>query len=457
MAFDSLIFILYFLPLTLFMYYISNVRYKNLILLIASIFFYIWGSSKTVVIIFISIIINYFLGYLLHKLQKNRRAILYLGVSFNVIILIYYKYMNFFIGNFNRLIGSNHSLLKLMIPLGISYITFQQISYIVDIYRDKEAFENNFINYALYAIFFPKIIAGPITKYSLIKEDIKKREYNDELFKEGIYRFSLGLSKKVLISNTLALVSNKIFAIDPQLLGFNISFLGMITYTLQIYFDFSGYTDMAIGIAKMFSINLPENFDKPYKAKGFIDFWRRWHITLSSFLRDYIYIPLGGNRVSKKRLIFNTFILFLISGFWHGANFTFIAWGIYHGLFVIIEKLGAKKIHKVLPDFVSEVITFILVAIGWVFFRADGLRYSLKYLRNLLNPTNIVPLGTLDIGTYSKFWFVFILSLIMVFTPKLKENKILSMMSKPFSIIILIYSIAVITTGSFMPFIYLNF
>ncbi|MBB6713513.1 MBOAT family O-acyltransferase [Clostridium gasigenes] len=457
MSFDSLIFILYFLPLTLFMYYISKAKYRNLILLITSIFFYIWGASQTIVIIFISIVFNYSFGYLLDKFEKHKKTILYLGISFNIIILIYYKYTNFFIMNYNKVTDSNHELLKLLIPLGISYITFQQISYIVDIYRKTVIFENNFINYSLYVIFFPKIIAGPITKYSLINENIKHREYNDNLFKEGIFRFSLGLGKKVLISNVLSIVANKIFAIDPHLLGFNISLLGMITYTLQIYFDFSGYTDMAIGIAKMFSINLPENFDKPYKSKGFIDFWRRWHITLSSFLRDYIYIPLGGNRVSKNRLIFNTFILFLISGFWHGASFTFIVWGIYHGFFVIIEKLGANKLYKILPSFISELITFLLVAVGWVFFRADSLRYALNYIFALIDPRKIVPLSNLDIGIDNKFWFIFILSLIIVFMPKIKENKTFLVISKIFSIIILIYSIAVITTGSFMPFIYLKF
>ena len=462
MAFDSLIFILYFLPITLFMYYISKEKYRNFILLVESIIFYIWGGSQTLVIILISIVFNYLFGYLIYEYKKYKKSILYIGVSFNILILIYYKYTDFFISNYNSLTSSNHTLLKLIVPLGISYITFQQISYIVDIYRKTVPFENNFINYALYITFFPKIIAGPITKYSSIKDNINHREYSDDLFKEGAFRFSLGLGKKVLISNTLAIIANKIFAIDPNLLGFNISFLGMITYTLQLYFDFSGYTDMAIGIAKMFSINLPENFNKPYKSKGFIDFWRRWHISLSGFLRDYIYIPMGGSRVSKNRLIFNTLTLFFISGFWHGANFTFIIWGLYHGLFIVIERLGASKIYKVLPSFISEVITFLLVGIGWIFFRADNLKYALKYILSLIDIRHITPIISFNLEIDTKFWIILVLAIIIVFTPKLQDqeifqNKIYSIISKVFSIMVLIYSIAVITTGSFMPFIYLNF
>lgn len=459
MSFNSLIFILNFLPLTLLSYYLVKEKYKNLILLIASIVFYIWGSSETIVIILISIICNYFLGYIVHKFDKYKKFLLYCSISFNLIILIYYKYTNFFIDTYNNISDSNLALIKLIVPLGISYITFQQISYIVDIYRQKIVFDNNFINYALYAIFFPKIIAGPITQYHLLNENIKNRKYNDNTFKEGILRFSIGLGKKVIISSALETVANNIFNMSPSLLGFNISFLGMITYTLQIYFDFSGYTDMAIGVAKMFSINLPENFNKPYKAKGFTDFWRRWHITLSNFLRDYLYFPLGGSRVPKTRAIINTLIVFLVSGFWHGASFTFIIWGLYHGVFIVIEKLGVNKIYKILPNFISEIITFLLVAVGWIFFRAENLKYALEYIFSLLTPLNIVPINSLDIGVDMKFWFIFIIALILVFIPKItpKENSVLEILYKLFSIIILIYSISIITTGNFMPFIYLTF
>lgn len=457
MSFNSLIFILYFLPLTLLIYYVSNEKYRNLILLLASTIFFLWSSSQSFIVILISIAINYLLGYLLFKSEKYRKAILIFGLIFNIFLLMYYKYSNFFITNFNTYLKTNISLLNLIVPLGISYITFQQISFIVDIYKDKTSFKNNLIDYCLYILFFPKLIAGPITKYSQINDSLINRKYSDNTFNKGIYRFSIGLGKKIIISSTLETVANNIFSLSPSSLGFNLSWLGMITYTLQIYFDFSGYSDMAIGLANMFSISLPENFNKPYQAKGFKDFWKRWHISLSSFLRDYIYIPLGGNRVSKKRMLLNSFIVFLISGFWHGANFTFITWGIYHGLFVIIENIGFSKIYSKLPSMVSKVITFILISIGWVFFRSENLSYAFKFIKELFNFNNIASLNIINVDF--KFLFIFILALILIFLPKIdiNKNKILFLLSRIFSLIILIYSISIITTGSFMPFIYLSF
>ncbi len=446
-----------FLPLTLLVYYLCKEKYRNAVLLLASIIFFLWGSSQTILIIIVSLFINYLIGYALSKRLKRNKTIVALGVIFNVLLLVYYKYSNFFINTFNQTLGTNLTLLKLIVPLGVSYITFQQISFIVDIYKDKVKFDNNIIDYSLYILFFPKLIAGPITQYHNIQDSLVKRSYSDAIFNDGIYRFSIGLGKKIIISSILEMAANNIFELPAEALSFNITWIGMITYTLQIYFDFSGYTDMAIGVAKMFSITLPENFNKPYKAKGFEDFWRRWHITLSSFLRDYIYIPLGGNRVSKKRALFNTLVIFLISGFWHGANFTFIIWGLYHGIFVILEKLGLKKLYKILPSLISQFLTFILVGIGWIFFRADNLAYGFDFIKNMFNFSGNIRIYGL--GLDFKFWVILTLALILVFIPKLniKKNKISLMLGRSFSLLILIYSISIITTGSFMPFIYFNF
>ena len=462
MSFNSLIFILFFLPLILFLYYIIKDKYKNLVLLLGSIVFYSFSSTKTLLITFISILVNYFIGITINK-SKYKKHILFIGVLFNILILIYYKYVNFFVSSFNNFLGQyiniKFSPLSLLIPLGLSYITFQQISYIVDIYRDSET-NINFLDYCLYILFFPKIISGPIIQFKDVKSNFKFREYTDDSMNDGIYRFAIGLGKKIIIASTLQNVVDKIFALDPNTLPMSLAWLGIIAYTMQIYFDFSGYTDMAIGIAKMFCFNLPENFNKPYLSKSIGEFWRRWHITLSNFLRDYIYIPLGDNKVSRSRMLINTMIVFSLSGIWHGANFTFIIWGFHHGFWVIIEKLGFKKFLNKLPNALSQSITFIIVSIGWVFFRSDNVKYAVKYIKTLFNPFAINRvLDTSFLGLDKKFFLILLIALLITLIPKIKiiKSDINTFANKCFSLIILVYSIAIVTTGSFKPFIYFKF
>lgn len=462
MSFNSLIFILFFLPLILFLYYIIKDKYKNLVLLLGSIVLYSFSSTKTLLIIFISIIVNYFIGITINK-SKYKKHVLFIGILFNILILIYYKYVNFFVSSFNNFLGQyiniKFSPLSLLIPLGLSYITFQQISYIVDIYRDSET-NINFLDYCLYILFFPKIISGPIIQFKDVKSNFKFREYTDDSINDGIYRFAIGLGKKIIIASTLQNVVDKIFALDPNTLPMSLAWLGIIAYTMQIYFDFSGYTDMAIGIAKMFCFNLPENFNKPYLSKSIGEFWRRWHITLSNFLRDYIYIPLGGNKVSRSRMLINTMIVFSLSGIWHGANFTFIIWGFYHGFWVIIEKLGFKKFLNKLPNALSQSITFIIVSIGWVFFRSGNVKYAVKYIKTLFNPFAINRvLDTSFLGLDKKFFLILLIALLITLIPKIKiiKSDINTFANKCFSLIILVYSIAIVTTGSFKPFIYFKF
>lgn len=462
MSFNSLIFILFFLPLILFLYYIIKDKYKNLVLLLGSIVFYSFSSTKTLLIIFISILVNYFIGITINK-SKYKKHVLFIGILFNILILIYYKYVNFFVSSFSNFLGQyiniKFSPLSLLIPLGLSYITFQQISYIVDIYRDSET-NINFLDYCLYILFFPKIISGPIIQFKDVKSNFKFREYTDDSMNDGIYRFAIGLGKKIIIASTLQNVVDKIFALDPNTLPMSLAWLGIIAYTMQIYFDFSGYTDMAIGITKMFCFNLPENFNKPYLSKSIGEFWRRWHITLSNFLRDYIYIPLGGNKVSRSRMLINTMIVFSLSGIWHGANFTFIIWGFYHGFWVIIEKLGFKKFLNKLPNALSQSITFIIVSIGWVFFRSDNVKYAVKYIKTLFNPFAINRvLDTSFLGLDKKFFLILLIALLITLIPKIKiiKSDINTFANKCFSLIILVYSIAIVTTGSFKPFIYFKF
>lgn len=443
----------------LLIYYVVKDKYKNLVLLLGSIIFYSFTSTRALLTVFICIFINYFFGVLINNSKHYKKYILFLGVLFNILVLIYYKYTNFFISSFNDFSGQALTPLSLLIPLGLSYITFQQISYIVDIYRDGDT-TITFLDYSLYILFFPKIISGPITQFKDIKGDLKLRNYDDDSMNDGIYRFSIGLGKKIIIASTLQNVADSIFVLDPNTLSLPIAWLGMITYTMQIYFDFSGYTDMAIGVAKMFCFNFPENFNKPYISKSIGEFWRRWHITLSSFLRDYVYIPLGGSRCSKRRMLINTMIIFFLSGFWHGANFTFIVWGLYHGFFVAIEKLGFKKFLDKLPSLLSQGITFIIIAIGWVFFRACDINYGLKYIKTLFNPFAINKAFDIStLGLDNKFFLVLLISLLITLLPRIKliKGNINIFTNKVFSLIILVYSISIVTTGSFMPFIYFKF
>lgn len=464
MSFNSIIFILFFLPAMLFFYYTIKDQYKNLTLLIGSVLFLLWAGTKPFLILLTALTINYIVGLLLNNL-KSKKIILTFGILLNISFLIFYKYSNFFIDSYNKYLstGKDISLLNIIVPLGISYITFQQISYIVDIYLEKIENKVSYLDYALYILYFPKIIAGPITNYQQINTSLKEKKYSDYRFNYGIYRFTIGLSKKVIIASTLQDFVDKTFSVSPFNLGTALCWIAMIAYSLQIYFDFSGYTDMALGISEMFLFKLPENFNKPYSASSINDFWKRWHISLTSFLRNYIYIPLGGNRKGKKRALLNTFIVFIISGFWHGANFTFLLWGAYHGILIIIEKLGFEKILNKFSKVITIPFVFLLVSIGWVFFRADNISYALSLIKNLF----IFNAGSSSIELSFKFILILIIGLIIcmlpsitqlnnIFNPILNTKKVTISM-KITSLLLFIYSLGIIASGSFKPFIYFNF
>lgn len=466
MSFNSIIFIFYFLPITLLLYHLSSKKLKNTVVLVASLIFYAWGSVYTLHIIALTIIVNYLFGLAIENYKSNKKSILWLGIICNVGILTYYKYTNFFINSFNDILGKKLNLtisnLNLQVIIGLSYIIFQCISYLVDVYRQDEKAVKNFIDFSMYITLFPKLIAGPILKFKDFAYQLKNRNHSLDKFADGIHRFCLGLGKKVLIATTLEIAANKFFSTQPYMLGVGYAWLGMITYTLQIYYDFSGYTDMAIGMSKMFGFDLPENFNKPYTATSISDFWKRWHISLTSFLRDYIYIPLGGNRKGRFRSYLNTFIVFFISGFWHGAKFTFIVWGIYHGVIMIIEKLFLGKVLKRLPKFICQIYAFIAAAVGWVFFTSPDLKYSLSYIKALIIPK--IPQHNLEYYSIdNKFIFIIILAFIMAIIPKLKvttlkdNGEVALSLKAIFSLVIFILSVASITTGTFLPFIYLKF
>ena len=402
MLFNSYIFVLVFLPITLIGYFMLNKINQNTIskifLIVMSLYFYAYFNYSYLIIILTSILFNYVIGKLLHKItNKNYRIIcLIMGLVFNIGVLFYFKYYDFFISNINYLLHTDFNLKHLLLPLGISFFTFQQLSYVIDCYKNT-ADEYPFVDYALFVTFFPQLIAGPIVLHSETIPQFNNKEnhrFKPSNMNKGLYAFSLGMAKKVLVADTLGLLVNDGFA-NIQGLGTIMAMIVMLSYTLQIYFDFSGYCDMAYGLGLMFNIEIPMNFNSPYKAIDIQDFWRRWHITLSRFLTTYIYIPLGGSRKGKLRTYINTMIVFFISGLWHGANYTFIIWGLMHGIAMCINRF-IKPYAKSVPNFIKWFINFVFINITWIFFRADTLNDAWLFIKELFNPNNNIDVTMLS-------------------------------------------------------------
>lgn len=393
MVFSSVIFLCFFLPVVLFLYFLSDRKYKNSILLIASIFFYSWGGPKFIFAILITTALDFILANQIYRSKKYKLLFLILSLSLNVSLLFYFKYSNFFIDNINTFfswLGMSQfaSVAEIILPIGISFYTFESITYSVDVYRGQHKPLNRFFDYLLYILFFPKLIAGPIIRYHEIEEQLTNRFDSDNINNKinGLFRFFIGLAKKVLIANVLAEQADKIFALPLSDLDTMTAWSGALLYTFQIYFDFSGYSDMALGLALVFGFKLSENFNNPYISKSITEFWRRWHITLGNWMKNYLYIPLGGNKVkSKYRLFFNLWLVFVCSGFWHGANWTFIVWGIFHGALLIMDRLFYLKLSEKIPSFISVGITFILVVIGWVVFRSETISQAMSYLKMMFS------------------------------------------------------------------------
>lgn len=392
MVFSSIIFIFYFLPVFLCLYLIAGKRFKNPLILIASIFFYAWGAPRFIFIILGTTAIDFYIVKAMYASEKKalRRALLCLSLSVNLGLLFYFKYSNFFIENVNvilqRMGGSSIKWIKLVLPIGISFYTFETLTYVIDVYRRVHKPLKNFWDYQLYIILFPKLIAGPIIRYHDFADQIYDHtlhETNDNRMR-GIYRFFIGLGKKVLIANALGAAADTIFAIPHNELSTFTAWAGAISYTFQIYFDFSGYSDMAIGLGLFMGFRFPENFNNPYTARSITDFWRKWHITLGTWMRNYLYIPLGGNRKSKGRTYLNLWLVFLASGLWHGAAWGFVIWGAYHGCFLVIERVFLEK-HLKRVGKLAVIYSFFVVMIGWVFFRLESFNLSVGYLRRMFS------------------------------------------------------------------------
>ncbi len=462
MIFSSTLFLFIFLPATLMIYYAIPKKYimaKNVVLLIASLLFYAWGEPRNVLLMLISIFVNYIFGLFLDAYERLavRRTVVWISVVFNLGMLFFFKYFNFV---------TNNRFDPIALPIGISFFTFQIMSYTIDVYRKNVPAQSNVLKLALYISLFPQLIAGPIVRYIDVANELTSRTYDVDSVFRGVTRFTVGLAKKVIISNTVAQLADQIFELDPTGISAATAWLGAIAYTLQIYFDFSGYSDMAIGMGDMLGFHFCENFNYPYISASVQDFWRRWHISLSTWFKDYLYIPLGGNRRGNLRTYLNLLIVFACTGFWHGASFNFLAWGLYHGFFLVIERIGLRKLLNRLPRAVGRFYTMVVVIVGWVLFRADTLSVAWQYICSMFRFTDW---GWIRAVSQLEGYSLLILVLGIVFSipwvPKLK-SKILAMdggevavslLGGTFSIVFLALSIFCLTGSDYNPFIYFRF
>ena len=399
MVFSSTIFLCVYLPLVLLGYYICPKKGRNLFLLIVSLVFYAWGEPKYVFLMIFSILVNYIFGRLMDKHRENKKRLklmLVLSVVIDIGLLSVFKYTDFIITNVNAIFGANFDLLNIALPIGISFYTFQAMSYTIDVYRNDVRVQKNLIDFGMYITMFPQLIAGPIVRYADVQDQLAERSVTTADFFEGVMRFVVGLGKKVLLANQMGAVWSDIYALGGDVSAL-MAWTGAIAYTFQIYFDFSGYSDMAIGLGRMFGFKFPENFRYPYQSVSITDFWRRWHITLSTWFREYLYIPLGGNRRGLARQALNLLIVWSLTGFWHGAGWNFVMWGLYYFVILFIEKLFLLKALDKLPKFFRHVYALVLIIIGWVIFASDDVSVLLPYLGSMFGANGAV--GGMDVYT----------------------------------------------------------
>lgn len=470
MLFSSMIFLWLFLPFTVIVNALLNPRYSNVFLLIMSLLFYAWGEPVYVGLMLLSILLNWLAGLAVAKAKRGKGALLGLDIVLNLAILGIFKYYDFVAGSVNFLSGRDVLEIKnIALPIGISFFTFQALSYVIDLYRGKCEVQKNILNLALYISFFPQLIAGPIVRYSDIDRQILSRRMTTEGFSLGFRRFIYGLGKKVIISNCMAQIADKVFALGAGELTMISAWIGSLGYMMQIYYDFSGYSDMAIGLGKMFGFDFLENFDYPYLSRSIREFWKRWHISLGTWFREYVYIPLGGNRKGGFVTILNLTVVFLLTGLWHGANWTFVVWGLYHGFFQIIERIGLGKVLKK-TGVLGSLYCLIVVLFGWVLFRADSISHALMYASHMVAPwkyglenaLSVRPLFVLNLRAA----IVFVIAVLGAGPVQAVTKRLVtrmhdkwkgSLMEIPFLAAVLIYSIMLLASGTYNPFIYFRF
>lgn len=467
MLFSSVSFLYYFLPITLILYFVSKDKYKNIILLLASLFFYFYGEPKYTVLMLISAFSAYIHGILIEKFREKGYSKLFLvsGLVVSLGILIVFKYMDFIIKNINYISNSNITLLRLVLPIGISFYTFQGLSYIVDVYKKDAKVCRSFVDFATYVCLFPQLIAGPIVRYTTIEDELKNRTHSFDKFAYGVNRFVVGLAKKVILANNLGmLVDIMTKSNEKSVLSY---WMVAIFFSLQIYYDFSGYSDMAIGLGRMFGFDFLENFNYPFISKSIKEFWRRWHISLSSFFRDYVYIPLGGNRVSRGRWIFNLLIVWSLTGLWHGDSWNFILWGIYFAILLIIENLFLQNILNKLPALIQHIYAKFFIIISFVIFNNENIKDLWSSLYNMFNFKGLDLYN--DFSTYYlKSYTVLLIVSVIGATPILKNiiqkinknvtgQKVISTINPILNIVLLVVVTAYLIDGSFNPFLYFRF
>jgi len=467
MVFSSLVFLFYFLPIVMIAYFFSPPKVRNIIILVSGIVFYAWGEPFYILIMLLSTAIDYTAGRIIDKYDGNdkmRRLCLIISVCVNLGLLSVFKYGSFFITNINALLGTNIHDPQLPLPIGISFYTFQSMSYTIDLYMRKIKVQKNFFSFAAYVTLFPQIVAGPIVRYEDVAKEIDDRSVTIGKVSEGIAVFLKGLGKKVLLANNIGLVWSQIKAMDYSSISALTAWIGILAFTFQIYFDFSGYSDMAVGLGKMLGFNFPKNFDHPYISKSVSEFWRRWHITLGSWFRSYVYIPLGGNRKGTLKTLRNLLIVWALTGFWHGASWNFVVWGLYFGILIIIERIGWGKILEKLPSPISVLYTFLIVVIGWVFFDIDGMLPALSYLKAMFGGTGI---GVDSFSLYALASNAAIFAICIFgstdffdyFRDKLKDKKpeIVTALTPVLQLCIMVLCTAYLADATYNPFLYFKF
>ena len=472
MVFSSNVFLLFFLPVFLIFYFICPKKFRNYVILLFSIVFYAFGAPDFILLLLGSTIANYYLVRLMRRAATSRLKNLFCGMAITISLglLVYYKYANFLIDNFNALTGifgaNAIRLAKILLPIGISFFTFQSITYVIDTYRGNNEPMEKLSDYIVYIMMFPQLIAGPIVRYCDIEGQIRQRELSWSESLQGFYRFVIGLSKKILIADVIGIQVDQLLAGNLAVMDTGTAWVTIIAYTMQLYFDFSGYSDMAIGLGKIMGFRFPENFDNPYNSSSITEFWRRWHITLGAFMRNYLYIPLGGNRCSKARMYFNLWVVFLLSGLWHGASWNFVIWGAYHGFWLVLERMGLKKFYEKIGKAPSVIITFIIAVVGWAIFRIENISDAFTFISRLF----AFNFSTFNINADAQFYTTLIVALLFSFLTlfrfgkKIQDFVFYSNYSNKQYIVIWILAIfmflfclGALNAVGFSPFIYFRF
>lgn len=472
MVFSSLLFLFRYLPLVLAIYFIVPRKLRNTVIFIASLIFYAWGEPVYVVIMLFSTLVDYTHGMLVHRFKergdlKKARMLVASSMIINLALLGFFKYSDFIIGNINAITGSSIPLLNLALPIGISFYTFQTMSYTVDIYRGEAKVQKSIISFGAYVALFPQLIAGPIVQYKTIAEQLDERRENKDQFAYGIMRFMTGLGKKVLLANNIGLLWDTIQGMPSSNMTVLLSWMGITAFAFQIYFDFSGYSDMAIGLGNMFGFTFLENFNYPYMSKSITEFWRRWHISLGSWFRDYVYIPLGGNRAGLAKQIRNIAVVWLLTGIWHGASWNFVMWGVYFGVLLVFEKFVLLKYLKKSPAIIAHIYTIFFVWIGWVLFAFDDLAKGTSYLKTMffINGNAFVSTETIYmLLNYAVLFVILILAstdypkrIAVRLTRKREESTIVSISKMLFVVVIFLLGVAYLVDASYNPFLYFRF